>query len=522
MIKIMQKKYCSFLILISFLFSFSPVAHAVVKEVTLFPNSAKIMEKARLHPQCSSNVKCQAAVILPPQADPASLVVSLADAGRIKIDDIQVKAVPRQDEAKIIELRKQIGKLKNDRQELQAKMQALDVQLQFWQMQTKAKTKTVADADNLSAAIGRNVKKSSSGKFVVAADIEKIDKQLKELQEALDKAAGGKETAWEATLAFSGYSKEIVLSYNYNLGGCGWLPLYRIEALPAENRVSFSWEAQLWQSAGEDWKQVQINLATLQPAVTVTPPDLPDWIIKKRPRPVYKSTRKNIPEAPPAMEKSSLAADDLQEAAIEESVKTTYSVWSIGRKDLLAGARQRLKIKEENWPADFLFLARPSLGQQAFVRAQVKLAGPAEIPSGEALFLIDGAVLGKRNFTLAGDEGTLYFGTSPLISVTSSTLASKAGAKTVFQDKQTQLWQWLIEAKNSGCSNIKLRIEEPVPQARDKRIQLTFKQDPEPVKKDHSMFVWIVDVPARQKITISNTIELEAPKDLDLDLGWRR
>ena len=107
-------------------------------------------------------------------------------------------------------------------------------------------------------------------------------------------------------------------------------------------------------------------------------------------------------------------------------------------------------------------------------------------------------------------------------SVTSSTLASKAGAKTVFQDKQTQLWQWLIEAKNSGGSNIKLRIEEPVPQARDKRIQLTFKQDPEPVKKDHSMFVWIVDVPARQKITISNTIELEAPKDLDLDLGWRR
>jgi hypothetical protein len=138
------------------------------------------------------------------------------------------------------------------------------------------------------------------------------------------------------------------------------------------------------------------------------------------------------------------------------------------------------------------------------------------------MFLIDGAVLGKRNFTLAGAEGLLFFGTSPLISVTSSTLADKSGAKTVFQNKQTQLWQWLIEANNSSSNNIKLRIEEPAPQARDERIRLTFKQNPEPLEKDHTKFVWIIDVPARQKITIQNEVQLEAPKDLDLDLGWRR
>ena len=513
----------SLLALISFVLSFSSSAHATVKEVTLFPNSAKIMETAKVHPQCGDNEKCRSIITLPPHADPESLIVSLPAASRIKIDDIQMKAITRQDEARISGLRKQISKLKNDRKDFQAKLQALDVQLQFWQMQTKAKTKTVADAGNLAAAIGRNVKKSSQEKFLIEAEVEKIDKQLKELQDSLNQAAGSKETAWEATLSFSGHSKnEIVLSYNYNLGGCGWLPLYRIEALPAQNKVSFSWEAQLWQSSGVDWKQVQINLATLQPAVTVIPPDLPDWIIKKRPHRVYKSLMKESMAPAAAMEKRSYAADDNQDAAIEETVKTTYSVWSIGKKDIPAGVRQRLKIKEENWPADFLFLARPSLGQQAFVRAQVKFANSVEIPSGEALFLIDGAVLGKRNFAFAGADDTLYFGTSPLISVTSSTLANKEGTKTVFQDKQTQLWQWLIEAKNSSNNNIKLRIEEPVPQARDKRIHLTFKQNPEPSEKDHTKFVWIVDVPARQKITIQNTVELEAPKDLDLDLGWRR
>jgi hypothetical protein len=223
-----------------------------------------------------------------------------------------------------------------------------------------------------------------------------------------------------------------------------------------------------------------------------------------------------------SMEKRSSADEENQDSPIEETVKTTYSVWSLGKKDISAGNKQRLKIKDENWPADFLFLARPSLGAEAFVCAQVKFTNSVEIPSGDALFLIDGAILGKRSFAFAGVEGLFYFGTSPLISVTSSTVADKAGAKTVFQNKQTQLWQWLIEAKNSGSNNIKLRIEEPAPQARDERIHLTFKQKPEPVEKDHTKFVWIIEVPARQKVTIQNTIELEAPKDLDLDLGWRR
>jgi hypothetical protein len=84
------------------------------------------------------------------------------------------------------------------------------------------------------------------------------------------------------------------------------------------------------------------------------------------------------------------------------------------------------------------------------------------------------------------------------------------------------LWQWLIEAKNSSNADIKLRIEEPCPQARDERIHLTFRPSPEPIEKDHEKFVWLIDLASQQKKTIQNTIELEAPKDMDLDMGWRR
>ena len=504
------------IIILILLFPISSMA--TVKEVTLFPNSAKISETAKINPQCDKG-KCLSVITLPSQADPESLVVSLPPQSRVKIEDVQVKPIQVQDEIKIADLRKQIAGREEERKEMLAKLQALEVQLQFWQAQTKAKTKTLADTSKLADAIGKNVRRDHQEKLIIETQLEKIDKNIKKLKEELNQAAGKKETAWEITLTTSGSGKtEIALSYTYSLAGCGWLPLYRIEALPADKIISFSWDAEIWQSSGEDWKQVQLNVATLQPIINVAPPELPEWIIK--PRVLYKASRSKNIAAAPLMEKE--ASDNEALGAMPaETQNTTYSIWSLGKKNIPAGNRQRLKIKDESWPAEFLFLARPAINPQAFVRAQIKLDQPAEIPSGQAIFVIDGAILGKREFSFAGSEEDLFFGTSPLISVTSSTITDQSGTKTIFQDKQTRSWQWLIEAKNSSNADIKLRIEEPVPRARNKKIHLNFKQNPEPVEKDHAKFVWLLDVPAGQKKTIQNNIELEAPSDMNIDFGWR-
>jgi uncharacterized protein (TIGR02231 family) len=511
-----------FMPVIFFIFLLPYVSHAAVQEVTFFPDSARVMETAKVQMQCSDSEKCKANIILSPQADPESLVVFLPTGSRMKIEDLQLKQIQRQEDIKIAEIRKQIAKLKEERKEFQARMQGLDVQIQFWQMQTKAKTKNITDAGNLATAIGRNIRKASQEKFSVETELEKNDKRSRELQDSLNQAAGKKESAWEVTLTFNGRGQNgLVLSYIYNLRGCGWLPLYRIEALPAENRISFSWEAQLWQSSGEDWKQAQVNLASMQPMMTVAPGDIPPWIIKPRPIHIYK-TAKQEKKASAPMIKSSLSDEGNQEPAVEETPRTTYYTWSLGKKDIAAGAGQRLKVKEESWPAEFLFLSRPGIGPQAFVRAQVRFDKSIAIPPGQATFLIDGAILGKRNFTLSGTEGILFFGTSPFVSVTATVLTDKSGTKTIFQNKQTRLWQWVLEAKNSGNTDIKLRIEEPCPQARDERIHLSFKIIPEPMEKDHEKFVWLIDLASQEKKIIQNTIELEAPKDMDLDMGWRR
>ena len=195
------------------LFLLFPISSmATVKEVTLFPNSAKISETAKINPQCDKG-KCISVITLPSQADPESLVVSLPPQSRVKIEDVRIKPVQVQDEIKIAELRKQITGLQDEKKEKQAKLQALEAQLQFWQAQTKAKTKTVADSYKLADAIGKNVRISHQEKFAVETQLGKTDKNIKKLQEELNQAAGKKETAWETTLTTSGSGQnEIIFS----------------------------------------------------------------------------------------------------------------------------------------------------------------------------------------------------------------------------------------------------------------------------------------------------------------------
>jgi len=509
-------------VLLTCLFLLPSLSAAAIREVTLFPHSARIDEVLKISAGSSLAKKSQVAITLPAQADAESLIVTLPANAKLKIDDISITSSKRVDESRIAQLRGQIKKIKADRKEMEAKAHALDTQIQFWQAQTKAKTKTVTDADNLSAAIGRNMRKLYNEKNTVEAEYPRIDRQIKDLEEQLNQAAGRKESVWEAVILLSGsIASDLSLNYSYTVEGSGWKPLYRLEAVPSSKAVRFAWDAEIWQSTGQDWKEAQIHLATLQPPRTIMPPELPLWQIKPRTPVVYKAARKSSKSAMESL-KAMEMEDAMPAAAPAETVNTTYSVWSVGEKTVAAGSRQRVKIREDVWPAEFYFVARPSLSPQAFLQAKVKLSQSVEIPAGQASFVIDGAIIGKREFSLAGSEADIFFGISPFITVGTSTLADQTGTTAFLQNKQTRKWQWKIEAKNASRAPVLLRIEEPVPQARDERIKLTFNHQPPPAEKDNARWIWMMELPALQKKSIETLIELEAPKDMDLDFGWRR
>jgi uncharacterized protein (TIGR02231 family) len=523
----MKQRMMTLTSVLAVLFVFPPLeAWSAPKEVTLFPDSAQVVEATKVKLQAEGKDLRKAIFVLPAQADPETLSTRLPDGSKMKIEDQTWRQIVRQDDVRISDIRKQIEKVRNDRRSLQATIQSLNTQIQFWQLQTKAKMKTLSDANNVSAAIGKNIKKTYQDKLNQELDLEKLDKQIKELQDELDRMAGRKETAWEVTVLLSGpQAVEMVLTYTYSVSGCGWLPLYRLEASPKDKKISFTWEAEIWQSSGQDWSQVITNLATLKPLPSILPSDLPPWVIKPRSEIRYRL------ETKAARAKAAENYDEALGSANEEVPapasplqirQSTYAVWQIGRKNIPVGLRQRVKLQEETWPAEFAYLIRPSLSSRAFVKASIRLPESKEVPSGSATFMIDGAILGKRNFSLAGQESTLFFGVDPLITAERSLLSKKSGGKGILTDKQTYAWEWRIDVKNIRDDFVRVIIEEPNPQPRDERIKLTLKHDPEPSEKTPLSLIWNLDLTSGQKKSIASFVRLEAPGDMNLDLGWQR
>ena len=125
------------IIVLILLFPVSSIA--AVKEVTLFPDSAKISETTKINPQCDKG-KCLSIITLPSQADPESLVVSLPPQSRVKIEDLQLKPIQVQDKAKIADLRKQIAGPKREKRDA-GKVAGLEVQLHSGRRKQRQKQK---------------------------------------------------------------------------------------------------------------------------------------------------------------------------------------------------------------------------------------------------------------------------------------------------------------------------------------------------------------------------------------------
>jgi len=512
---------CSTLIFMALLL---PAAvFAIPVEVTFFPNTARVKEISKLRLEPAANGLKKTVFVLPGQAEPDSLVI-YNDAKNLAVIENQTwKRITSRDEETIRDLKKKIDELKEARIKIVSGIKALDTQIQFWQMQTKAKFKTLMDAANMSSALGKNIKKSMMEKLALEPELEKLDKQIAQLNEELKAAGGKREDAWEITVLLSGaQGSDMTLHYVYSLSGCGWIPNYRLEARPFNSQVLFSWEGEIWQSSGRDWSQVLVNLANFQPKTVLAPQDIPPWIIKPRPAPVPVGTPKKA-RSQRSAEAQAAADMDVDAAAASAPLlkqEGIYTSWSLGKRSVPAGARQKIKIQDEVWPGEFAYLCRPSQGEQVFVRAMVKFNETREIPRGNAVILIDGAMVGKRTFALSSREEAIFFGNDPMIRAKSTLLSQKSGEKTLFQDKQTYARDIRIDLENNRNYAVKMRIEEPMPQSRDERIKITLKNDPLPAQQSDAVQTWVLDIPALEKRKIFSGVWVEAPRDMVLDLGW--
>ena len=482
---------------------FASPAWAVSKEVTIFPRLARVTEvtKVRLLPEGKDLRK--AVISAPGTTDPASFTAFLPLETKLRLEELTWQKLPRDETAAAKELRRQIKQLRDERNSVQASLQGLDNQIQFWQQQTKARAKTTMEAGVIAAAIGKNIKKAWQDKLTLAPETPRLDKKIKELEEELNRTVGKEDQkwVWEFTILLSGTSTgDILLTYSYSLTDCGWQSAYRFDAHPLKAEILFSQEAEVWQNSGQPWNDVVVQLATFAaPSSFLAPEILPPWDVKPREaiktkskRPADKST---LPPGPAKV-------DDAPTALATENLQ----LWPLGRKTILSGGQMKIKLSEETWPAVFSYLARPGRNPQAFVSALFTFPEARRIPPAQATFFYQNALIGKSSFSLSGKQGLLFFGPDAQVLVTRQLLSD-----------QSQHRQWQLEARNDRSVPIRLRIEESAPRPSDARIKV--KLVAAGAEQKSGLLIWDLGLGPGEKKTLVYDVEFDSPADMEIESG---
>ena len=497
---------------------FPCLALATPKEITIFPQAARVTEITRVRLLPEGKDLRKAVIVLPGTADPASLVASLPPEAKLKVEDQTWRKSPHDEDGVIKELRRQIRQVREERNGLQASLHGLDNQIQFWQQQTKAKAKTTIEAGVIAAAIGKNIKKAYQEKLNLVPEIPRLDKKIKELEEELSLTRGKDDLlgVWEVTFLFSSVAagvpaNDILLTYGYTLTGCGWQPAYRLDARPARGEILFGQEAEVWQNSGQPWNDVVVQLTTsTAPASFLTPAALPPWNVKPREGIKTKVKRtadkaKALPRLTEGAAEGPVPAEGNEAPAV--APPDDFNLQPAGRKTIPAGSRLKIKLSEEVWPAAFGYLARPGQSPQAFISALFNFPEARKIPPGQAMLSRQGALLGKGSFSLSGKQGLLFFGQDPQVTVIRQLLTD-----------QPKHRQWRLEARNDHAAPIKLRIEESAPQAHDARIKV--KLLAVGAEEKPGLLSWDLELAAGEKKTLLWGIELEAPPDMEVESGF--
>lgn len=498
---------------------------AQVTAVTLYPQGGEVTEQFTGTTEEMSAGSCAVHVDLPLGADQNSVRVKRvwADDTPYPIEDVGFSVKARVDHDKIKELKARLEESQAKERKLEAQRESLEMRKRMWASQSSATGEEVREADrllDLDKAMQGALEELLLGIKQTEVELGRVQENIRELQHRIEGIGAGEDKKRVASIVFAAKpcpeSVEAELSYHH--GDCGWEPVYRVAALPDEDKTVFSWKARVHQSTGQDWENASLTLSTSKPQRQMSPPGTGSWVIQPRPRAIPKFTnqRKTLGKAEGRADMMDTAAAAPQGA--KRIRGSGFDLWDVGIKTVKAGQERRISIREYEWGTDFSFLIRPGVAHRAFLKALIESKDNVMIPRGQAMIAVDGQLIGKQPFSFQGRNKEMHFGDLPEITGKRVLVDKEAGEEGILMGKkQAHRFSYRYEITNGRDEDILVRVEDARPRTRHEDIEVELSSSLAYETGDNTIS-WDVTINPGQTATIPLNVVITAPKDMDITM----
>lgn len=122
-------------------------------------------------------------------------------------------------------------------------------------------------------------------KLNINAELENLNEKIQEIYTNLNQLLAEKNKSYTELLVALECEKDInaTMSFSYYISSAGWSPLYDFRVDDITKPLTIVYNANVYQSSGEDWKDVKVKLSTSNPMLSGQVPELNAWYIDQRP-----------------------------------------------------------------------------------------------------------------------------------------------------------------------------------------------------------------------------------------------
>jgi uncharacterized protein (TIGR02231 family) len=322
----------------------------------------------------------------------------------------------------------------------------------------------------------------------------------------------------------------IELTINYVVNNAGWFAVYDLRALNTKGPVQLNYKANVFQSTGEEWKNVRLKLSTANPSLGGLKPELANWYLDFY-QPVGRSKGKDArmemkPQAAPVV--SDRDDSEVQEVVTEEpaetaaqyvttiqtSLNTEFDI-SLPYTVLSSNKPTLVEIRNHELKADYIYASAPKLDNDAFLIARAIGWGDFSLLPGEANVFFEGTFVGKSYIDPNSIKDTLNvsLGRDKRIVLKREKLKDFSSRKLIGSN-QRESRAFEISVRNTKTEVVKITIEDQVPISQNSQIEVTVSEvGGAKYNKDSGKLVWDVTLQPGETKKVIYKYEVKYPKD---------
>ncbi|MEX2233125.1 MAG: DUF4139 domain-containing protein [Cyclobacteriaceae bacterium] len=361
----------------------------------------------------------------------------------------------------------------------------------------------------------------------------KHDEKIKTLNESSSKIQqqirtqnelGGRNTSEIIVNLSAKSATDVELVVNYVVANAGWLPMYDVRGVNTKTLLTLSYKANVFQSTGENWKNVRLKLSTANPTLGGVKPDLQTWHLDFYQREYYdkyrrKAAARTQPGAPSQALSEVVATEDAGTTAdfiniIQTSLNTEfdialpYTVNSASKPTTVDIGRHELK-------ASYRYAVAPKLDPDAFLMAGTTGWADFNLLPGEANVFFEGTFVGKTFIDPQSIRDTLYvsLGRDKRIAVKREKVKD-FNSHVMIGLNQKESYGFEINVRNNQSEAVTITVEDQIPVSKNSQIEVSLinggggKYTPGDGK-----LVWEISLKPNESRKLVYQFEVKFPKD---------